>query len=328
MNEMPYPPHQRVVEAARRALTTLNRYADPEVLRRLQKGLADYAGVPERHVILGPGSDLLLREIVHAFSSGRQVVMVSPSFFPTVQAAKQFAPHRLSLRIRPPNFDLNLDLLTAALDEASLLILDNPNNPTGHMLLDRQAVEAILEHRGTLLVIDEAYYEFSGTTFAEQVPRRPNLAVIRTMDKAFSLAGARIGYAILGEAFLEAFSTFYAFLPRPSVCAALESLQHMGYMRTNVCRIIEEREHLRQALEALGVSVYPSSANFMLVRTEIPDAVKRLREAGALVAGVPEQLPPGFIRVSVGTREENDAFLTLCMKICATGKNKPPGGVR
>lgn len=316
MNEMPHPPPQRVVEAARQALTKLNRYTDLEDLQRLRKRLAHYAGVPECHVILSPGSDLLLRELVHTFSPGRKVVTVSPSFFPTVQAVKQFAPRRLCFQLRPPTFDLNLELLMNALDEVSLLIVDNPNNPTGRMLLNRQAVETILENRETLLVVDEAYYEFSNVTFADMVTDFPHLAVIRTMDKAFSLAGARVAYAIVGKVFSDALFAFTAYLPQPSLYAALEALRDVGYMRKNVHQLVEERERLRHTLEALGVDVHPSSANFLLVRTQVPDVARRLRGAGVLVADISEQLPPGFIRVSVGTPTENDAFLTTWIKIC------------
>ena len=315
MNEVPYPPPQDVIEAAREGLSKLNRYADPEELERLRGLLADYSGVSKHHVILSPGSDLLLREVIHAFSKGRKIVMVSPSFFPTVQATKQFATRRLSIRLSPPAFGLGLEPLMDALEEPSLVIIDNPNNPTGRMLLDRQAVEAIVERGETLLVIDEAYYEFSEMTFADMVEGHPRLAITRTMDKAFSLAGARVGYAIAGEAFLKAFFSFYAYLPQPSLYAAMEALRHPDYMRENVRRIIEERERLWQRLDELGVRVYPSSTNFLLVRAEIPDVARRLRDANVLVSDVSNQLPPGFIRVSVGTREENDAFVTRYMKV-------------
>jgi len=327
MNESPHSPPQNVIEAAREGLSTLNRYADPEDLERLRGLLADYSGVSKHHVVLSPGSDLLLREIIHVFSKERKIVMVSPSFFPTVQAAKRFATRRLSIRLSPPTFDLDLAPLIDELGEPSLVIIDNPNNPTGRMLLDRQAVEEIVriansrEHSETLLVIDEAYYEFSGVTFADMVKDHPHLAIVRTMDKAFSLAGARVGYGIAGEAFLDTLSSFYAFLPRPSLYAAMEALQDLDYMRKNVRRIIEERERLRQALDdadkrhPLEAHVYPSSTNFLLVRTRFPDIARRLREVGIFVSDVSDQLPPGFIRVSVGAREENDAFIAQYAKI-------------
>jgi histidinol-phosphate aminotransferase len=309
MNEAPYPPAQDVIEAARKGLSNLNRYADPEELERLRGLLAGYCGVPKHHVVPSPGSDLLLREVIHTFSKGRKVITVSPSFFPTVQAVQRIAAERLSIRLSPPAFDLNLELLRNALEGPSLVIIDNPNNPTGRMLLDRWGIEAILEHGNALLVIDEAYHEFSGVTFADMVADHPQLTIIRTMDKAFSLAGARVGYGIAGEACLDALSSFCAFLPQPSLYAATEALRHLNYMRENVDRVVEEREQLWQILDELGVGVYPSSTNFLLAQAEIPDLVIRLRETGVLVSDVSNQLPQGFFRVSIGTPGENDAFV-------------------
>jgi histidinol-phosphate aminotransferase len=309
MNEMPYPPSPGVVKAAQQGLARLNRYADPAELEALRGLLAGYCKVPGDRVILSPGSDLLLREVTHTFSQGRRVITTSPSFFPTIQAAKQFASEWLSIRLSPPAFDLNTILLTQILEGPSLVILDNPNNPTGQLLLDPSAVEVLLQRENVLLVIDEAYYEFSGVTFADGVADHPRLAVIRTLDKAFSLAGARVGYGIVGEAFQDALSSFYALLPRPSLCAAIEALKRPEEMRDNVRRVVAERERLRRALDELGVQVYPSSTNFLLVQSEVPDLAARLRDECVLVADVSNQLPPGFFRVSVGTPGENDAFV-------------------
>jgi len=322
MNEVPYPPPQEITAAAQKGLLKLNRYTGPEELERLRQLLADYAGVSKRHVIVGPGSDLLLREMIYAFSKGRKVVTLSPSFFPTIQAARQFATRWLSIRLSPPTFDLNLDLLTDVVKEPCLVIIDNPNNPTGQMLLDRQTVESTVENTEVFLVIDEAYYEFSGETFADMVEVHPNLAITRTMDKAFSLAGARVGYAIVGEAFQDALSSFYALLPQPSLYAAIEALNNPMYVRKNAQRINQERERLRSALDevdkrhAMGVHVYPSNTNFLLVKTEIPDVARRLKDVDVLVSDLSNQLPAEFIRVSIGTAEENDAFLHAYMRIC------------
>jgi histidinol-phosphate aminotransferase len=309
MNEMPYPPSPEVIEAARLGLARLHRYADAEEVEELRGLLADYSGVPQQHIVLSPGSDLLLREVVLTCSQGRSVITVSPSFHPTVQVAEQFAAEWLSIRLSPPSFGLNLNLLINALEEPSLVIIDNPNNPTGRMLLSPPAVEALLQTDKVLLVIDEAYYEFSSVTFAAMVADHPQLTIIRTMDKAFSLAGARIAYGIVGEAFMDALSSFYAFLPRPSLRAAREALKQPNYMTENVSRIVKERERLRQALAELGVAVHPSDTNFLLVRAEVPELVAQLRDSGVLVYDVSDQLPSGFFRVSIGTPQENDTFL-------------------
>jgi len=315
MNEVPYPPPQEIIEAAQKGLSNLNRYADSEDLERLRELLAGYSGVPKGFITLSPGSDLLLREVIHTSSKGRKVVIISPSFFPTVQAAKQFATKLISIRLSPQEFDLDLDLLADQLREPCLVIMDNPNNPTGKILLDRQTVEAIIENRNILLVLDEAYYEFSGITFADMVQSCPNLAITRTMDKAFSLAGARIGYIVAGKAFSDAFSSLYVLLPQSSLYAAIAALNAPGYMKRNVHRIIKERERVWSTLIKLGVHVYSSSANFLLMKAGVPDAAEKFKEIGVLVSDLSNQLPPGFIRVSIGTREENDAFISGYLQI-------------
>ena len=318
MNEMPYPPPQGVIEAAQRGLSHLNRYAEREDLDRLRMLLADYSGVPPENVIVSPGSDLLLRGLIHSFSKGRKVIMVSPSFLPTVQAAKQFAAKLLRIRLNPPEFDLDPERLMAEARGPCLVIIDNPNNPTGKMLLDRRTVEAIISNTDAFLVIDEAYYEFSHVSFMDMVKDHPNLAITRTMDKAFSLAGARIGYMVAGEAFWDAVTSSYAFLPRFSLYAAIEALGDSDYMRRNVCRVIKERNRVWKQLDALGVHVYPSSANFVLVKTEVPDIAGRIADMGVLVSDLSNQLPPGFMRISIGAREENDTFIARYMETLET----------
>ena len=323
MNEVAYPPSKEIIETARKSLMDLNRYSDPEDMERLLGLLADYSGVPKKHIIQSPGSDLLLREIIHTYSKGRKIVIVSPSFFPTVQAAKQFATKLISIRLSPPDFDLNPDLLLDQLNEPCLVILDNPNNPTGKILLDRKMVGSIVDHRDVLIVVDEAYYEFSGVTFADMVQEHPNLAITRTMDKAFSLAGARIGYMIAGEAFFDAFSSFHMILPRPGLFAAIQALKNPDYMRRNVCRVIAEKERVWAVInDNLAVQVYKSMTNFLLLKTDIPDIVGKLADIGVLISDLSNQLSTGFIRVSIGNREENDAFINGYMKIRETYSQK------
>ncbi|MEA3376543.1 MAG: histidinol-phosphate transaminase [Chloroflexota bacterium] len=325
MNEVPTPPPPNVIAAARRGLKRLNRYADPADLARLRELLADYAEVPRSRIVVGPGSDLLLREMVYAFAGGRRIITVSPTFLPTLEAARAAAERWTGLRLSPPAFVLDPTLFLEAVEGPCLVIVDNPNNPTGQVLLDQETVRAALEREGALLVIDEAYYEFArasagagqerSSSFADLVDDYANLAVTRTMDKAFSLAGARVGYAVIGEAFREAFAGLYAFLPQSSLYAAIEALEHPGYVGKTVGRLVKERERLREALEGAGAHVAPSHTNFLLVRTDVLDVAARLRDAGVLVSDVSNQLPRGFIRVSVGRRPENDAFLAAFRQI-------------
>ncbi len=318
MNEMPFLPPENVVGAAREGLLKLNRYAGQKDLKQLKDLLARYAGVPKAHIIPGPGSDFLLREIIHSFSVGRKVVMVSPSFMPTVQKAKQFATKFVGIRLSPPGFGLNPDLLLDELTEPTLMIIDNPNNPTGKILLDRQTVQRVLSNKNTFLVIDEAYFEFSKVTFANLVPDYPNLTVTRTLDKAFSLAGARVGYLIAGKYFTDAFASFYALLPQSSLHAAIAALQSVAYMKKNVRLVAAERERLYKKMIELGADVYSGRANFLLIKTDFPEIALKLRDMGVLVSDISNQFTSGAIRVSVGRREENNAFIDAYRKITET----------
>ena len=310
MNEMPYLPSQKVIDAAQKGLTNLNRYADPRDLELLREIIASYSEIPKRHVILSAGSDPLLREIIHTFFRERKVIMVNPSFFPIVQCAKKFVTKLIRIQLRPPEFDLNLDAIINELSEPCLVMIDNPNNPTGKVLMDKGMAQDIVESGETLLVVDEAYYEFSGMTFADMVEEHPNLAVVRTMDKAFGLAGARVGYLLAGKKFLDAFSTFHAFLPQPSLYAAIEALRDPGYAKKNIELTIKERERVKKKLGEMGLQVYPSSANFLLIDMDMPDITRELRDRGILILDLSNQWLSGYIRVSVGTPEENDIFLS------------------
>lgn len=283
-----------------------------ELLREL---LADYSGVTKRRIILSSGSDLLLREIIFIFAKGRNVILVSPSFFPTLQTAKQFAKKLTRIRLRSPEFNLNSEHLINELKEPCLLIVDNPNNPTGKILLDKVMTEAIIKNKNILLVIDEAYYEFSGETFADMVEEHKNLAIVRTLDKAFGLLGARIGYIIAGDDFLENFSTFYTFLPQPSLYAAIEAMKNPGYIKKNIELVIKEKERVSKELEETGLKVYPSHTNFFLIKTKILDLARELKDRGILVFDLSNQWLSGYIRVSVGTPEENDIFLSKVREI-------------
>jgi len=252
----------------------------------------------------------LLQKIIRVFSPARRIITVSPSFFPTVDAAKKFGKELIRLRLTPPEFDLDLDSLLDKLEGPSLVVIDNPNNPTGKLLLEKEEARAILKATNTLLVVDEAYYEFSGITISSLVEEYPNLAVTRTLDKAFSLAGARLGYLIAGKDFLEPLAPSGTYLPKPSLLAGIEALQDTGYAEENVNLIIEEKKRMKARLTDMGIQVYPTSTNFLLFKTELPEIAGKLRKEGIFVNDLSDRWLPGYIRVSVGMPKENEVFLT------------------
>ena len=318
--ELPYPLPENIINAAGRDLTNLNRDTDPEAVERLQLLLADYTGVKPEEIVVGPGSDLLLREIVLRSAGRRQVVMVDPTFLTVLDIARRYANDLVSIRVEPPAFSLNRNGLLQVLTKPSLVIIDNPNNPTGRLLLDRELVESILEVPQTLLVVEEAYFEFSGLSFAGMVADHDNLVLVRTLDKAFSLAGARIGYLIAGRTFLDSFSLSFDVLAQPSLQAATEALLHPSYMWKNVQRIMQERERLSAELEILGAEVFVGSTNFLLLRSKIRRVADELRDRGIPVLNLSTQLGPGFVRIAVGEPESNDALIQAYRSI---EKGKP-----
>jgi len=320
MNEMPFLPPDSVLEAVQQGAGHINRYADFDEMRKLRKKLAEYSGVDQERIFLSPGSDLILREIVLLFARGRKLVLVSPSFLPTAQAARGIADTIINLRLNPPEFSFQAEHLIQEACEPSLIIIENPNNPTGRILLNRSMIEQVLVNQDVLLVIDEAYFEFSGETCADMVSRYPNLAVTRTLDKAFSLAGARVGYMLAGDRFVEAFTAFTTILPQPSLRAAMAALDSSEYAVENIRLIGRERQRLRKELSLLGIPSVESRTNFLLLFSDTPDMYRRLREKGVLVGDVSSQLPSGYIRVSLGTKEENTVFLDTMRDITSTGK--------
>lgn len=309
-NEVPYSPPYQVVEAARKGLSDLNRYMDGGEQHTVCELLAAYTGVHSQHILLSPGSELLLREIVHIFSRKSQVVTVSPSFLPTVYTADRFAAKRLSIRLSPPDFKLDPVILLSEVDQFSLVVIDNPNNPTGQLLVSCDVLASIAKNHHVYIVIDEAYYEFSGITCVKLVEEHPNVCVVRTLDKAFGLAGMRIGYAVAGEQFIKALAIPFMFLPKPSLCAAAQALRDTSYMQKNVNKIIEERSYLQQALNLSNTRVFPTYANFLLVKSCILDIVEQLKARNIWVSDLSNQLPQGYFRVTVGTHEENKSFIT------------------
>ena len=315
MNENPYLPATSIQKAAIKGLEKANRYSEPKDLIELKELLGKYNKVPIDRIVLSHGSNLLLREIINIFSKDRKIIRVSPSFFPITQYAVKQASRLTKIQISPPDFKLDPYLLLNELNEPTLLILDNPNNPTGKILIDEDTAEKILQNKNVLLVVDEAYYEFSGQTFANMIENYPNLAITRTMDKAFSLAGLRLGYLLMGNYFKEYFSNFPIALSTPTLFAAIEALKNPGYMIANVDKILNEKIRVEKELLKTGIQVFTGKANFILIKTNIPDFGKKLNDEALTICNLSDEWIDGYYRISIGLREENTKLVSIIKKI-------------
>lgn len=298
----------------------LNRY--PEIRpARLRDALADRFGTTPDRLLVTRGTSEAIDLLVRAFCrEGRDnIVTTSPTFsmyghYAEIQGAEVRAVETLPERDFAPTCD---ELLAACDDNSRLVFLCTPNNPTGTSL-PRELITSFLEARGdrSAVVVDEAYIEFSGETgTAELLDAYPNLIVLRTLSKALAFAGARCG-AVMGPGpvidMLNAIQAPYA-LSTPVVECVEDALSErwIGEANRKVAQIVAERDKLATALDKLGLisKVWPSSANFLLVRAEDVTAIMdATREAGILLRYFGGSLAD-CIRISVGTPEENAALI-------------------
>lgn len=315
MNENPFLPPDNVIKAAEKGLKEINRYSNIKNINKLRELIALYCNTHSNRVVVSQGSEFLLREVIQIFSHDRKIIMVNPSFFPALYYAKEHAKKLVKVQLSPPKFELNSDVILKETNEPSILIIDNPNNPTGSILFEKNAIKELLENKQTLVLVDEAYYEFYGKTALDLVNEYPNLAIIRSMDKSFSLAGLRVGYLVGGNIFLEKMSDFQPFISQPAVYAAIESLKDTSYMESSIKKIINERNRVEAELKNIGYEVFPSNTNFLLFRSNIPDLGLQLMEYEIIIRDLSNDWLNGFYRVSIGLPEENEAFLDIMNKL-------------
>ncbi|MDR1151317.1 MAG: histidinol-phosphate transaminase [Bifidobacteriaceae bacterium] len=347
VNENPYPPPPEVVAEVTAAVTAavehLNRYPDRD-FSSLRGALAEYLGreanapwLTAGHMWAANGSNEVMHHVFQAFGGpGRTAVSFSPSYSMYPQYARDTHTRWATA---PRRADFTLDL-SAALDliereSPSVIVLASPNNPTGTAVrLDEIAslAEATLgrgEEARAVIVVDEAYAEFRGPgkpSAVELLATYPHLAVARTMSKAFAFAGARVGYLAAAPDLVDVLRVVRLpyHLSSLTQAAALAALRHADALLAGVealrrgrDRMVRELRGRRNPATGQALDVADSDANFVLFgRFEDRHAVWRaLLGEGVLIREVG---PEGWLRVSIGTCEENTAFLTALDRTLAT----------
>lgn len=321
--ENPFPPTESVQKAAEKGLAEMNRYSDIKDLKTLKNLLSEYNFnfLPDK-IIVSHGSDMLFREIINIFSAGRKIIVFQPSFFHISRFAIQQAKKIIKIQLSPPNFNFDVDFLLSELKEPTLILVNNPNNPTGNLVLDNTLIEKILKNNNSLLVIDEAYYEYSTHTFAPFIEKYQNLAIIRTMDKAFSLAGLRLAYLLAGNYFLKYLSDYPQLLSKPTIYAAIDSLQKPDEMKQNMKAVISEKERVSKKLKELNFETFPSFTNFLLVKSPIAELQTMLLKKGIHIYDLSNTYLSSFYVITIGTFDENNILLNTILKIKNNGNNK------
>ena len=334
LNECPFPPSPRVIDAICRAAAGVNRYGEPRPAA-LGAILASKAGVAAGNVVIGNGSDEILGLVCQmALGPGDSAVMPTPSFPRYRIAARMMGAETRLVRILEDGRNDVAGLLQAIDHTTKVVFACTPNNPSGAPLPSEE-IRALVEGvpDDVLLVIDEAYYEFDaaegGTgALGELARRRGPWLSTRTLSKSYAIAGMRVGYGLAGtqavaDGLLRVKLNFN--LSRLSVAAALAALEDERYSQECIARVVAERRRLAAGIEGLGFSTLPSRANFVSFdyRANAVPAMAAMAAEGVFVR---EWRDPGFetfIRITVGLPEENDrALWALARAIESDGDNR------
>jgi histidinol-phosphate aminotransferase len=322
-NENPYPPPPELVADLRAAVgdvaATLNRYPDREATD-LRAALAGYLGHGLRveQVWAANGSNEVLQQLLMAFAgAGRSALGFVPSYTMHQLIALATGTTWVS-DYRADDFSLSPERAAAQVQahQPDIVFLCSPNNPTG-TALDPAVVDAVLETAPGMVVVDEAYAEFSHSpTLLPLLDGHPRLVVTRTMSKAFAFAGARLGYLAADPAVVDALRLVRLpyHLSALTQAAALAALRHADATLAQVAQLRADRDRLVSELRATGFEVIDSDANFVLFGrfTDQRAAWQSLLDRGILVRDVGLD---GWLRVSVGTTSECDTFLAAVKEV-------------
>jgi histidinol-phosphate aminotransferase len=319
-NENPYGPSPKVAEALG-AYGFYHLYPDPEQ-RRVREAVAEYIGADASQVVIGNGSDDLLNICAMLFLSPGDTMANAPPTFGVYSYLGHVYDANIMQIERNEDFSLDLARLERALDDgAKLLYIASPNNPTGNTL-PRDQLERLLAH-DAMIVVDEAYAEFTGESFVPLVEEHANLIVVRTFSKWAGLAGMRAGYAVFPPALAEiVWNTKVPFnLTVSAEQAILASLEDRDWLYKNIALIVAERERLFWRLSDLPwLRPYPSHGNFILCEVRGPNAEAvrdSLAEQGIMIRYFDVPGLRNCIRISVGKPEDSDRVIEALKTIGA-----------
>ncbi len=298
---------------AKAANLSLNRYPDPAA-GKLRKKIAAKTGVPAGRIFTGNGSDEIIFYLMAAYlDKGDSVVVPEPTFEMYSIIAGVFGSEVKSVPL-DENFDINeKEIIRRAKNKKTKFIfISYPNNPTGNSFT-REKIEKIIKESGCFVVVDEAYYEFSGKTFINKLNKYPNLIVLRTFSKAYSMAGLRVGYmAAAGgaAATLDKIRLPYN-INSFSQTAAECGLDFSGELKKNIKIIRKERDKMYSELKRF-YNITRSDANFLFIRAQNTEKIKKyFKKEGISIRIYSAGRLKNYIRVTVGRPEENNRVLGI-----------------
>ncbi len=310
-NENPYPPSPRVRRAVVRvASDSLRLYPAPRADDFVASASKLY-GVPKDMILAGNGSDELLAMVFRAtLDPGDTVAYPVPTYslYDTLASIQEARVRRF-----PVGSDFSIPLDQLAETRANLTIVCNPNSPSGILTATSKLAKLARALRDRLFVIDEAYVDFASDNALRLLRRFPNVVILRTLSKSFSLAGMRLGLCFARPSIIEELMKVKDSynLSRVALAAGAQALNDAAWMRRNVARVKQTREMTIARLRKLGFEVPDSSANFVLARMAGRDLAllaRAIRKRGILVRYFPTPLLRDALRISIGTPAEMNAL--------------------
>ncbi|WP_279084669.1 histidinol-phosphate transaminase [Gilliamella apis] len=318
-NEYPVAPNFQLTEQ------NLNRYpeAQPEqVINRY----AQYAGVTPEQVIVSRGADEAIELLMRAFCEPEtDTVLYCPPTYGMYQVSAETLGIKTKTVPTKSNWQLDLDGIKQNLDNVKLIYVCSPNNPTGN-LIDQDDIKTLLKlaENRALVIIDEAYIEFSpNSTVVSWLANYPHLVILRTLSKAFALAGLRCGFTLANKPVIDALQKVIAPYPlaTPVADIATQALSKDGIntMKLHVTNLNKQKEQLANQLSALEIveKVYSSEANYLCVKFQSNKQVfSKLWNQGIILRDQSKSIgQDGFVRISIGTQAECEAVITALKAI-------------
>ena len=326
-NENPWGPSPKAMEAIKEEIKSINRYPESQ-LKELVAEVAKYAGVKDSQVIIGgDGADEIIDVLAKTFiDEGDEFIVPLPSYMYYEYLLKQYGARPVYAKWDLDKNELDADsIFDAVTDKTKMMFLCTPNNPTG-TLIEKDVLRQIAsKNPEILIVIDEAYFEYSEVTNRDLIDEFDNIFIIRTMSKVLGLAGMRIGYGLACEQIIEYMHRIKPVfsLTRLSFVAALNTFRDTDYIEDSITKGIESRQYLYDELSKIDcLNVFPSKSNFMLIGVKdtgftASELALELMKKGIIVRDCTsfKGLDEYWIRISICTLEEDEKFIEIIKEV-------------
>lgn len=317
-NESPYPPSESVIKAINEnEVKDLRLYCDPEC-KKLRNTLAELMDVEDKNIFLSNGSDDILNFAFMAYGdNGAAFPDITYGFYSVFAEL-----YGIKTEIIPLKDDFTIDT-EAFCGQNRLVVIANPNAPTGIELPLDEIEKVILSNPDSIVLIDEAYVDFGGSSCVDLTRKYDNLLCVGTFSKSRSMAGARLGFAVASKEIIAdlekiKYSTNPYNINRLTQIAGVAAIKDNAYYMDNCKKIIETRDYTVNELEALGFRVLPSKTNFIFAESNKisgKELYEKLKDKGVLIRHFEKERIRNFNRITIGSPEEMGFFISIVKEI-------------